>query len=104
MLLHSRELGIDRVMNEQNLDAIISPTGSPAWKTDPVLGDNFRLSSSSPSARSGYPIITLPMGYIDGLPVGMSIFGRAWSEPVLLEIAYAFEQATQHRTPPVFRQ
>lgn len=104
MILHSRELGIDRVMNEQNLDAIISPTGSPAWKTDPVLGDNFKLSSSSPSARSGYPIITLPMGYIDGLPVGMSIFGRAWSEPVLLEIAYAFEQATQHRTPPVFRQ
>jgi len=102
MLTHSREEGIDRVMDEHNLDAIISPTGSPAWKTDLVLGDNFKLSSSSPSARAGYPIISLPMGTIDGLPVGLSIFGRAWSEPVLLEIAYAFEQSGQHRTAPQF--
>jgi len=102
MLRYSREEGIDRVMDEHNLDAIISPTGSPAWKTDPVLGDNFKLSSSSPSARAGYPIITVPMGEIYGLPVGLSIFGRAWSEPVLLEIAYAFEQGTQHRIVPGF--
>ncbi len=102
MLYHNREGGIDRVMDEHGLDAIISPTGSPAWKTDPVLGDNFSISSSSPSARAGYPIITLPMGNIDGLPVGLSIFGRAWSEPVLLEIAYAFEQGNSHRLVPRF--
>jgi len=103
MLTHSREEGIDRVMDEHNLDAIISPTGSPAWKTDLTLGDNFKLASSSPSARAGYPIITVPMGFIDGLPVGLSIFGRAWSEPVLLEIAYAFEQGTLHRKVPQFK-
>lgn len=100
MLRESRENGIDNVMDEHNLDAIVSPTGSPAWKTDLTLGDNFQLSSSSPSARAGYPIITLPMGEIDGLPVGISFFGRAWSEPVLLEVAYAYEQATMHRFAP----
>lgn len=102
MLWVSREEGIDRVMDEHNLDAIISPTGSPAWKTDLILGDNFSLSSSSPSARAGYPIITVPMGTIESLPVGLSIFGRAWSEPVLLEIAYAYEQGTNHRMAPNF--
>lgn len=100
MLTESRDNGIDRVMNEHNLDAIISPTGSPAWKTDLILGDNFKLSSSSPSARAGYPIITVPMGNIEGLPVGLSIFGKAWSESVLLEIAYAYEHATKHRIVP----
>ena len=103
MLRYSREEGIDRVMDEHNLDALVSPTGSPAWKTDLTLGDNFSLSSSSPSARAGYPIITLPMGQLDGLPVGVSFFGRAWSEPVLFEIAYAFEQATHHRFIPEFK-
>lgn len=102
MLRVSREEGIDRVMDENNLDAFVSPTGSPAWKTDLILGDNFQLSSSSPSARAGYPIISLPMGSIDGMPVGVSFFGRAWSEPVLLEIAYAFEQNTDHRMVPQF--
>ncbi len=100
MLRFSREEGIDKVMNELNLDAIVAPTGSPAWKTDIINGDNFGTSSSSPSARAGYPIITVPMGDIQGLPVGISFFGRAWSEPVLLEVAYAFEQATQKRFPP----
>ncbi|PWN06900.1 amidase [Rhodohalobacter mucosus] len=100
MLSGSRENGMDKVMDENNLDAIVAPTGSPAWKTDLILGDNFQLSSSSPSARAGYPIISLPMGNIDGLPVGVSFFGRAWSEPVLLEIAYAFEQATDNRLVP----
>lgn len=100
MLTESRKNGIDRVMDEHNLDAIISPTGSPAWKTDLILGDNFTLSSSSPSARAGYPIITVPMGNIEGLPVGLSIFGKAWSEPVLLEIAYTYEQGTMHRIVP----
>ena len=103
MLRYSREEGIDKVMDEHNLDAFAAPTGSPAWKTDHTMGDNFRVGSSSPSARAAYPIITLPMGQLDGLPVGVSFFGRAWSEPVLLEIAYAFEQATKHRMVPEFR-
>ena len=103
MLRYSREEGIDKVMDEHNLDALVAPTGSPAWKTDHTMGDNFRVSSSSPSARAGYPIISLPMGQLDGLPVGVSFFGRAWSEPVLLEIAYAYEQATQHRFVPELR-
>jgi amidase len=102
MLTGARDEGIDRVMDENELDAIIAPTGSPAWKIDLILGDNFSLSSSSPSARAGYPIITVPMGNIDGMPAGLSIFGRAWSEPVLLEIAYAYEQATLHRQVPKF--
>jgi amidase len=94
--------GLDRVMDKYNLDAIVSPTGSPAWKTDHTNGDNFLLSSSSPAAQSGYPNITVPMGNIDGLPVGLSFFGRAWSEPILIEIAYAYEQATKHRIIPQF--
>jgi amidase len=100
MLEHSREKGIDHVLSEHELDAIIAPTGSPAWMTDLVLGDNFQLASSSPSARAGYPIITVPMGRIEGLPVGLSFFSTAWSEPTLLGLAYAFEQATQARVPP----
>ena len=98
----SREAGIDRVMNLHNLDAIIAPTGSPAWKTDLINGDSFQLGSSSPAARAGYPNITVPMGYIDELPVGISFFGRAWSEPLLLEIAYAYESGTKHRKSPKF--
>lgn len=104
MLRYSREEGIDKVMNEHNLDAIMAPTGSPAWKSDHTMGDNFRVGSSSPSARSGYPIITVPMGELDGLPVGISFYSKAWSEPALLEIAYAFEQATKHRMVPQFRR
>ena len=94
------EEGIDRVMNEHNLDAIMSPTGSPAWKTDHTNGDAFILSSSSPAAISGYPNVTVPMGFVEELPVGVSFFGREWSEPVLIEIAYAFEQGTKHRKAP----
>ncbi len=92
--------GIDRVMDEHMLDAIIAPTGSPAWKTDLVNGDTFTLGSSSPAAIAGYPNITVPMGFVGALPVGISIFGRAWSEPILIEIAYGYEQATNHRRPP----
>lgn len=98
----ARQNGIDRVMDEHRLDAIVAPTGSPAWKTDLINGDSFQLGSSSPAAHAGYPNITVPMGYVDHLPVGMSVFGRAWSEPVLLEIAYAYEQGTRHRRPPEF--
>jgi amidase len=102
MLRGSREEGIDKVMDEHRLDAIVAPTGSPAWLTDWVNGDSFHLGSSSPSAHSGYPIISLPMGFIDGLPVGVSFFGRAYSEPVLLEIAYGFEQGNRQRRVPEF--
>ena len=102
MLLNSRAGGIDRVMDRFNLDAIMAPTGNPAWETDLTNGDNFGQSSSRHAARAGYPNISVPMGYIDGLPVGLSIFGRAWSEPVLLEIAYSYEQGTKHRKAPEF--
>jgi amidase len=97
-----REEGIDRVMKEHNLDAFIAPTGAPAWKTDLINGDSFHVSSSSPAAMAGYPNITVPMGFIDGLPVGISFFGRAWSEPLLIEIAYAFETVTKQRRAPAF--
>jgi amidase len=98
----SREEGIDKVMDEYSLNAIIAPTGGPAWKTDLLTGDHFSLGSSSPAAISGYPSITVPMGFIGELPVNISFFGRAWSEPDLIEIAYAFEQGTKHRKPPKF--
>ncbi len=103
MLKGSRQNGIDKVMTENRLDAIVSPTGSPAWLTDHTNGDSFQFGSSSPSAHSGYPIISLPMGFVDGLPVGISFFGRAWSEPILLEIAYSFESGTNHRRVPEFK-
>ncbi|MEM7372273.1 MAG: amidase [Bacteroidota bacterium] len=102
MLKAYREDGIDRVMNEHELDALIAPTGSPAWKTDLVNGDNHLGGSSTPAARSGYPNITVPMGFVEGLPVGLSFFGKAWSEPLLLEIAYSYEQASMHRRSPRF--
>ena len=96
------ENGIDKVMDENLLDAIICPTGSPAWKTDLINGDNFKLSSSVYAALSGYPNITIPMGFIENLPVGISFFGRKWSEPSLIEIAYSYEQGTKHRKAPQF--
>lgn len=102
MLRGSREGGIDSVMNVHHLDAIIAPTGGPAWKIDHVNGDSFQLGSSSPAAQAAYPNITVPMGFVGELPVGISFFGRAWSEPVLIEIAYAYEQGTKHRKMPEF--
>lgn len=98
----TRENGIDKLMNEHKLDALMAPTGSAAWKTDLINGDHFLGGSSSFAAISGYPNITVPMGFIDALPVGVSFFGKAWSEPLLIEIAYAYEQATLHRRPPTF--
>ncbi|MDA9332655.1 amidase [Saprospiraceae bacterium] len=100
--LGSRVNGIDRVMDAFNLDAIMAPSGSPAWKTDHANGDKFTLGSSSPAAISGYPSITVPMGYVDELPVGLSIFGRQWSEGELIDIAYLYEQATKHRRAPKY--
>lgn len=102
MLKGSRENGMDRVMKEYSLDAIIAPTGSPAWETDLINGDNVALGSSSPAAIAGYPAISVPMGFIEGLPVGISFFGRAWSEPLLIEIAYSYETGTRHRRAPQF--
>lgn len=98
----ARTEGIDAVMNRHTLDAIIAPTGGPAWTTDLVNGDHFGGGSSTFAAVAGYPNITVPGGAVRGLPVGISFWGRAWSEPVLLRIAYAFEQATRHRRPPTF--
>jgi amidase len=102
MLRATREDGIDKVMNMNNLDAIMAPTGSPAWKTDLVLGDHFVGGSSSLAAISGYPAITVPMGFIENLPVGVTFFGRAWSEPLLIQIAYSYEQGTKHRKAPEY--
>ena len=102
MLKATRENGIDKMMNSKNLDALIAPTGSPAWKTDLILGDHFIGGSSSLAAISGYPAITVPMGFIHNLPVGITFFGRAWSEPLLIEIAYSYEQGTKHRKAPEY--
>jgi amidase len=98
----SRTLGIDAVMAKHRLDAIVAPTGSPAWPIDPVNGDHFLGASSTPAAVAGYPNITVPSGFVHGLPVGISFIGRAWSEAKLLSLAYAYEQATKHRRPPQF--
>ena len=98
----SRKEGIDLVMDQHRLDALIAPTGGPAWTTDWVNGDHFTGGYSTSSAVAGYPHVTVPAGYLFGLPVGLSFFGRAWSEPVLIKFAYAFEQATRARRAPQF--
>ncbi len=98
----SREHGIDGVMDKFHLDAIVAPTGGPAWITDLANGDHAVGGSSNAAAVAGYPNINVPAGFIFGLPVGISFFGRAWSEPVLLKIAYGFEQLVNARKPPKF--
>jgi amidase len=99
----SRDEGIDAAMSRHQLDAIVAPAGGPAGKTDHVYGDRGVGGSSSPAAVAGYPNIALPAGQWLGLPVGISFFGRAWSEPVLLKLAFAFEQGTKARRAPAFR-
>jgi amidase len=89
-------------MARHRLDALVAPTGSPAWPIDLVNGDHFSGASSSMAAVAGYPNLTVPAGHAAGLPVGISFFGRAWSEARLIGIAYAFERATKHRRPPTF--
>jgi amidase len=89
-------------MDKFKLDALIAPTNGPAWTIDWVNGDHFGGGSSEPAAISGYPAITVPAGFVHGLPIGISFFGRAWSEPTLIKLAYAFEQATKHRRAPGF--
>jgi amidase len=99
----NREDGIDRLMREHDVDAIVAPTMGPTWLTDHIKGDRLDGGDSAgPAAIAGYPDISVPMGFVAGLPVGVSFFGRAWSEPTLIRIAYAFEQATNHRSPPTF--
>jgi amidase len=98
----SRKEGIDAVMDQYQLDAIVAPTGSPAWLTDLVNGDHAAGGSSNAAAVAGYPDITVPAGFVFGLPVGISFFGRAWSEPTLFKIASGFEQTTKIRKAPQF--
>lgn len=99
----SRDEGIDATLRRYRLDAIVAPSGGPAWLTDWANGDCYRWqSSSSPAAVSGYPSITVPAGYLFGLPVGLSFIGTAYSESTLIKLAYAFEQATQVRQAPSF--
>ena len=99
----NREDGIDALMNEHQLDAIIAPTRDLPWTTDHIKGDRLDGGSSAgPAAIAGYPDISVPMGFVSGLPAGVSFFGRAWSEPTLIRIAHGFEQATLHRRPPAF--
>ncbi len=98
----TREEGIDAVMNQHQLDAIMAPTTGPTQLTDFLWGDRDTGGSTTPPAVAGYPSITVPLGQVDGLPVGISFFGRAWSEPKLLQCAFAFEQATKARKPPRF--
>jgi amidase len=98
----ARAEGIDAVMDKHQLDALVAPTGGPAWLTDLVTGDHFSGGSSNAAAVAGYPNINVTAGSIAGLPVGISFFGRAWSEPTLIKLAYSFEQATKGRRVPRF--
>src|SRR5204862_7548095 len=99
--LLSRTQGIDALLAKHRLDAFVTPTGGPAWTTDLLNGDHFTGGSSTPAAVAGYPNVQVPAGYVYGLPVGISFYGRAFTEPKLLRIAYAYEQATRHRQPPL---
>jgi amidase len=98
----SRSQGIDATMAKYKLDAIIAPTGSPPWATDLINGDHFSGASSTPAAVAGYPNINVPAGYSHNLPVGISFFGRAYSEATLIKLAYAYEQGSKHRRAPQF--
>jgi amidase len=99
---YSRAEGIDKVLAEHKLDALVAPTGGPAWLTDFINGDHYGGSFSSPAAVAGYPHVTVPAGYVHGLPVGLSFVGTAWTDAALVGMAYAFEQATLHRRAPAF--
>ena len=94
--------GMDAIMDELQLDALIAPTTTPAWPVDLVNGDQFRGSSAKSAALVGYPLVSVPAGFAQGLPVGITFMGRAWSEPMLIKLAYAFEQASKARRPPQY--
>ena len=98
----ARDEGIDATIAKHRLDAIIAPTGGPAWVVDWVNGDHVGGGCSSPAAVAGYPHITVPAGFIHDLPVGISFFASAWQEPALITFAYAFEQGTRARRAPKY--
>lgn len=98
----SRAEGIDKVMDAHRLDALLAPTNGPAWVTDPINGDHYGASCTTPAAVAGYPHLTVPAGFVRGLPIGLSFFGRAWSEATILKLGFAFEQLTRCRRPPRF--
>jgi len=99
---YSRTEGLDQVINAHKLDALVAPSGTPASLTDFIRGDPGGASFTSPAAVAGYPHITVPAGFVHGLPVGISFVGGAWSEGTLIRLAYAYEQATKHRRPPTY--
>jgi amidase len=98
----TRKEGIDAVLAEYKVDAIVGPTSGPSWTTDWVSGDHADSGCASPPAVAGYPHITVPAGLVFGLPIGISFFGAPWSEPKLLKFSYAFEQARKARRKPHF--
>lgn len=100
----SRSEGINRIMTQYELDAIIAPSGAPAWETDLINGDHFILGSSGPAAIAGYPNISLPMGFVQHMPVGISIFSGAFREADILKLAYAYEQKTKHWQKPDYKR
>ncbi len=98
----ARAEGLDKVFEANRLDGLVAPTGAPAWVIDPVSGDHFVGGNSTPAAVAGYPSLSVPMGFVFGLPVGLTFIGRAWSEALLVKLAYAYERETRHRKPPRF--
>ncbi len=99
---YSRQEGIDQVLQEHRLDALVAPTGGPAWLTDFINGDAYGASFTSAAAVAGYPHITVPCGFVEGLPVGLSFVAGAWAESALFAMAYAYEQASLQRRPPTY--
>src|SRR6185369_3653631 len=100
----ARTESIDAALAQHKLDALVAPTGSPAWLTDFINGDHYGSSFSTPAAVAGYPHLTVPAGFVQGLPVGLSFVGPAYSEALLLGLGFAFEQATRARKAPAFPQ
>ena len=99
----ARTEGLDRAFDKHRLDAIIAPTGGPAWLIDPVGGDHYGASFSTPAAVAGYPHLTVPMGAVQGLPIGVSFIGGKWTDAEVLAAGYAYEQASLKRVAPTYR-
>jgi amidase len=99
---YSRDEGIDRILRDDKLDALVAPTGGTGWLTDYINGDHDGPGFSSPAAMAGYPHVTVPAGQVHGLPVGLSFVGGAWSDAALVAMAYAYERASRRRRPPTY--